>query len=244
MDRFIFTCAQREGALLVLPDGATRIDLELRNVLFEYAREHVPRWYKWLVGERGLDARNGSLYLITGADKTSNWCLASYSNTSGEARSLLRFANIGTAPVGWTGRYSWESSSSVEARTCPALREGSSTNQCVFVRGYRLTLREGLYQRMFAERAELCDIVSSRPDRILGNILGARTPARWLSWLFSRSHRSSPTEPAESNASKTDSLVEDIPNVSAVSFGTLYANRGSTFVNSHTILQPLSTDSS
>ena len=243
MDRFIFTCADREGALLVLPDGATRTDLQFRNVLSKYAQEHVPRWRKWLVGSLGLDARNDSLYLITGTDKTTNWCVASYSNTSGGARSLLRFTNTGTAAVGRTGRYSWESSSSVEARTCPALREGSSRNQCVFVRGYRLTLREGLYQRMLAERAELCDIVSSRPDRILGNIPGARTPARRLAF-FGQSHRSSPTKPSKSNASKTDSVVEDFPSVSAVSFSTLYANRGSTFVNSHTILQPLSTDTS
>ena len=243
MDQFIFTCAHREGALLVLPDGATCIDLELCNMLFKYAQEHVPSWYKWLVSSLGLDAQNSSLYLIRRADKTTNWCLASYSNTSGEARSLLRFANTGTAAIRQTGQYSWESSSSVEACTCPALREGSSTNQCVFVHGYRLTLREGLYQGMLVERAELCDIVSSRPDRILGNIPGEGMPARWLS-SFGQSHRSSPTEPAESNASKTDSVVEDFPNVSAVSFSTLYANHGSTFINSHTILQPLSTDTS
>ena len=216
---FHFNCAFREGALLVLPDGATRADHRFRRMLFEYAQRHVRSWYEHANSTLGSDARNGSLYLVTGADKSTNWCIASYSDASGDTEITLRFITADAATVSPTGQYSWESSSSVEARTCPVLGEGSSTNQCVFVRGYKLALSESLYERHFVGAVKVADIVTSNPNDILaqgGSIPEATTRAGWLSWPLSRDSRSSQEEPAEPITRDTDILVEAFPNVSEV----------------------------
>jgi hypothetical protein len=132
-----------------LPDGATRTDHRFRQLLFDYAQENATSWYQHVIGTLGLDAVNGSLYLVTGVDKTSNWCIASYSDAPEDPGITLKPIAASTVTSSATSQYSWEISGPVDARTCSAIREGRSMNQCVFVRGCKLALSERLYQRLY-----------------------------------------------------------------------------------------------
>jgi hypothetical protein len=64
-------------------------------------------------------------------------------------------------------------------------RGENSANQCVFIRGYKLTLCKNLIERIFVGRVRVSDIVplkSSNGDG-LGGTLGATTLGQWFSWL-------------------------------------------------------------
>ena len=204
-------------ALLALPDGAIRTDLQFHDPLFQYAKVHVMSWYRWL-NSLGSNALNGSLYLVTGADKTTNWCVASYSNAS-ETAGVLSFIPAGAGTVGLAGGYSWRGTGPVRVRTCPIRSEGSSTSQCVFIRGYKLVLSEGLYKRTFVGPVQVSDIVSSNHGDLLTkgrNIPEATKPAGWLSWLSGKDHGSGPNISVELIASEGNIVVEDFPKVSEV----------------------------
>jgi len=125
-------------------------------------------------GTLGVKTRNGDLYLVTGTDKASNWCLASYSNGSGES-NILKFSSTDIDDTSATGQFLWESSGPIEARTCPVPGEG---NQCAFVRGFKLALNETLYQKCFQSPTKTSHVSMSRPwwRRILWAII-----SRWYS---------------------------------------------------------------
>jgi hypothetical protein len=114
-----------------------------------------------------MGARNGSLYLVTGVDKCSNWCVASYAGASDDAGISLHFTATDDTVIGGTSQYSWATSSSVEARTCPARQEGCSVNQCVFIRGYKLAISETLFKKSLVGSVTVSDIHTSKPSVIL-----------------------------------------------------------------------------
>jgi len=70
----------REGGILVLPDGASREDFVPNTSLLEYIEGNAADWYSHIpnILRGSLDSiSNGSLYLITGCDKThSAICVA------------------------------------------------------------------------------------------------------------------------------------------------------------------------
>jgi hypothetical protein len=173
-------------------------------------------------GSLRLGARNGSLYLVTGVDKCRNWGAASYSDSTGQAGFPLRFTAVDAATFRGTSQYSWESSNSVEARTCPALSEDISMNQCVFVRGYKLALRENLYKRSFVGQVKVSDIVSSAPGDVLAKgrtIPGAATRAGWFSRLFGRGDGV-----PKPSVEEADLSVESYPKVPDVRFRTHFTS--------------------
>jgi hypothetical protein len=181
-----------------------------------------------------LGARNGSLYLVTGVDKCRNWCLAAYSDASGRGFPL-RFTAPNAAATSGASQYSWESSNSVEARTCPVLADDNSRNQCVFIRGYKLAVSETLYERSLVGPVNVSDIVTSTPGDVLANgrnIPGMNRGVRWISWLLGRAGRD-PSTPAEG----VDISVESFPNIPNVCFSRHYScfHSSDSFI-SHTIL--------
>ncbi len=65
----------------MLPDGGNRYDTKHRSLFQQYATENALSWY---IYANGLDhlarqAPNGSLYLVTGCDKTRSWGIAAVS---------------------------------------------------------------------------------------------------------------------------------------------------------------------
>jgi hypothetical protein len=145
-----FSCPAKEGALLLLPQGGTRFDLGATDSLRDHAVKNARSWYRFVNAIPGLSIRNGSLYLVTGADKAVSWAVASYSNTTEQTN--LKFT---VADDTYDTQYVWEpSDSGVDGlgigskglRTGPLRSQGpSKQNQCVFIRGYRLQLNDSQF---------------------------------------------------------------------------------------------------
>lgn len=169
----------------------------------------------------GLRAPNGSLYLVTGADKATNWCLAMYPNAMGKTGTFLGFTSTDISTTSVTSQFSCHGSGSVEARTCNASEEGRFPNQCVFICGYKLALSESLYERSFVGPVKAFDIVTLGPSVILTkgrSIPGTDTSRRWFLWLLGRERMQSQGSAAmvPDPTSNRDVVLEVFPNMSEV----------------------------
>ncbi|KDQ31444.1 hypothetical protein PLEOSDRAFT_1036968, partial [Pleurotus ostreatus PC15] len=76
---FSYVWSSTEGAILHLPKGASRITAT-KSIFREQAMRHAKNWYKFAF--ECSDVANGSLYLITGCDKTSSWMVGAFSDCS------------------------------------------------------------------------------------------------------------------------------------------------------------------
>jgi hypothetical protein len=111
-----------------------------------YTAQNVQNWYRWVNTPPGRITRGESLYLITGADKTSSWSVAFYRDAHQRSSLTLSRSVDGASDYA----YVWEG---------PAARGGMRTgpkrgqqgpaesrrNQCVFVRGFRLDVNEAVH---------------------------------------------------------------------------------------------------
>jgi hypothetical protein len=173
----------------------------------EYAKRQVPGWYLHVNGTLGARVQNGSLYLVTGADKSSNWCLASYSNRLGQNPIPLRFTADTTTTA---NRRLWQGSGLVDLRTRSVLGEDIQ-NQCVFIRGYKLAINENLFEKS-SVRVEVSDIVSMEPVDVLAK--GITIPG--LSFFSKRAENSRRSDLSNVESDK-DIEVEEFPNLGEVS---------------------------
>lgn len=116
---FHFTCSTSEGAVLLLPQGGSQENLLDWGIFLRQAVQHGLRWYKYTNLTCNRLAENGSLYLVTGCDKTSSWGIASCSNTSGEEEVSLKFEACQVAIVSASYVYKWETTSPATVRVGP-----------------------------------------------------------------------------------------------------------------------------
>lgn len=117
---FHFTCSSSEGAILLLPDGASRRDLRMKRKVFrQYAIDNALRWYEFANEEQGRDIPRGSLVLVTGCDMAASWGVASSSGSTSGDHVELKFTP--SHVVGNTRRvvYTWETDSSATVRSGP-----------------------------------------------------------------------------------------------------------------------------
>ncbi|KAJ3711144.1 hypothetical protein C8R42DRAFT_557525, partial [Lentinula raphanica] len=68
-----FTSTHKEGAILMLPDGSARIDLENKKIFRQYANRNAHRWFTYVEDTRGRESEDLSLYIITGTDRASSF---------------------------------------------------------------------------------------------------------------------------------------------------------------------------
>jgi hypothetical protein len=184
---FSFRCSAPDGAILTLPDGASREDFRAVALFREYAARNAKSWYQYVNGPRGRDAENGSLYLITGCDKSKFWGVASF---SGVSRSFnLTFSP--TAIEGNTNRpFKWEHASPASTKCGPVPPEyfdgDLPQNQCTFIRGFKIALGEGLRATLFGSVASVSTIVDAKPSDILtkSSFIPFGGASRWLEGNF------------------------------------------------------------
>jgi hypothetical protein len=135
-----FSCSCEKGAILVLPDGASREDLR-RLVKFRHAAEqNAVAWYEY-ARHCGLEPE--SLYLITGCVKTNSWGVASIYNASREHGASLTFTASSIAEMSASYNYSWETYSPADVR-CGPKPPSKVHNQCAFLRGFKISFSENL----------------------------------------------------------------------------------------------------
>ncbi|EEB90508.1 hypothetical protein MPER_11276 [Moniliophthora perniciosa FA553] len=87
------------GAVLMLPEGASRTDCAELAAFREYAERNAQHWYQYVSGARRRDVENGSIYLVTGFDKTNAWETALFSSSSSSPSCSLIFTS-GITTVG------------------------------------------------------------------------------------------------------------------------------------------------
>jgi hypothetical protein len=132
-----------EGGILHLQDGANRLNLSSRTKFIDYAKKNASTWYAHANVHFGWNIRRDTLYLITGCDKATSWGAVSFSD-----RSVNRDASVKLMAhfISANGSYNyWETSSAMTARVGPdsgGIGVKGQINQCLFVRGFRITVRD------------------------------------------------------------------------------------------------------
>ncbi|KAJ4473795.1 hypothetical protein J3R30DRAFT_3406645 [Lentinula aciculospora] len=137
-----FMSMHPEGAILMLPDGSMRVDLENKKIFRQYANRNAHRWFTYVEDARGRESEDLSLYIITGTDRTSSFGVASFCNTQNQEMNL-RF-NID----GHTHMHFWSKHHYAESRSGPRLALGDPlgidrpVNQSIFLRGFKINKRK------------------------------------------------------------------------------------------------------
>ncbi|KAJ6483124.1 hypothetical protein C8R45DRAFT_1215058 [Mycena sanguinolenta] len=197
-----FSTSSEEAAILLLPDGALRIDVRPLDRFRQYAVSHARRWYEFVNGSLQRGVHNGDLYLVTGTDKSSSWAIAAFENRSVERNvSLeLKAAQVGTA--GTTYAWEWDTMNCI-SHSGPA-SPSETRNQTVFLRGFRVMARP----RRFTKCPEAIYILDSKPTDILRrgrSSFGSISQSRAAGASSSLNN----TRNSSSSTSSNDGLVSD-----------------------------------
>ncbi|KAK0217493.1 hypothetical protein EDD85DRAFT_781661, partial [Armillaria nabsnona] len=121
------------GVVLILPDGADRYDSENPGLLGEHAAANAHSWYEYLNG-KGMDICNGTLYLVTGCDKSRSWATQCYVRTSRPSKFTL-------GGVFRPRESLLRTSAGTERSHKRDMTPGAVANQTVFLRGYSISVR-------------------------------------------------------------------------------------------------------
>jgi hypothetical protein len=152
-----FEASTAEGAILMLPEGASRTDLRSTGKFREYAIKHGVSWYQFVNGTLQEEVHNGSLYLITGVDSATSYGVASFSDSSGDTGTIsASFLTIRDDASHLGRSYSWHTQGCIARRTGKS-KEGTK-NQCVFIRGFKIALNESVFAGLFSGGVALSQI--------------------------------------------------------------------------------------
>ena len=133
------------------------------------------------------EAPNGSLYLVTGCDKATTWGAASISCASETNALSLKFTAARAVEASATFTYSWETYCPATVRIGPELLNNQERlqNQCVFLRGFKMLVREGSIAALKGT-AKVTSILDTKPSNLLPGAKGNHVPfteGRKRSWL-------------------------------------------------------------
>ncbi|KAF4604616.1 hypothetical protein EYR40_003390 [Pleurotus pulmonarius] len=193
-----------EGAILHLPKGASRITAT-KSVFREQVMRHAKNWYKFAF--ECSDVSNGSLYLITGCDKTSSWMVGAFSDCSSGSQAVLQLSVAGLLEGQLSYNYSWATSSPAIQRVGPSVDQTTAwdedpdalerdnnifasdapqgSNQCAFIRGYKITLRRDVLRRILGGSTTTIQISSiedaTEEDIQRNSFSNAGQPPAWYS---------------------------------------------------------------
>jgi hypothetical protein len=139
-----FQCSADEGAILVLPTGATVYSAMNLLHFQKHSSRHAIDWYKYVL-DSGRDISNGSLYLVTECTKSANWGNAVFYPHRTE-HDILQF-------IFDDELYRWRRRGKIEAKAGPGpkdihVSDDEEPNQCVFLRGYKIMLRADIWDKL------------------------------------------------------------------------------------------------
>ncbi|PBK66406.1 hypothetical protein ARMSODRAFT_1048373 [Armillaria solidipes] len=159
------------AAILCLPNSATKHEILNKAAIKAYATANGAAWYNYVNGPQylGREAPNGSLYVVTGCDKTDSWGTAAVSKPSHSRSVRLSFIAAGMAGGDIRASHAWSAGFSADTRVYPLPSTSypypvDRKNQCIFARGFTLSLSDGLFKSN--GKTVLMDISGSRKDKI------------------------------------------------------------------------------
>ncbi|KAJ6562013.1 hypothetical protein B0H19DRAFT_943299 [Mycena capillaripes] len=149
-DGFHFRCRGPSGAVLALPHGAYLEKLENVEPVRRYAAKNAESWYRYINEVRGRGLANGSLYLITGCEKSWSGGMASFQNVALGAEFQLSFR----PPTDPDNGYSYHFQTGTPARThcfeSRSFRDGEQPpfNRTIFLHGFSISLGEEIWRKL------------------------------------------------------------------------------------------------
>ncbi|KAJ6480649.1 hypothetical protein DFH09DRAFT_857236, partial [Mycena vulgaris] len=164
---FCFECVGPRGAVLALPHGAHLEKLENVAIMRQYAARNAESWYKYVNGPaRGRELVNGSLYLVTGCEKSPSWGMVSFQHISVQNEFQLAFSPTADESSGYL--YRWLRGAPVRQKFAdrPLVDDGN-LNQTTFLHAFTISLGEGIWGSLFGgvEIGQLEDSALDSPDR-------------------------------------------------------------------------------
>ncbi|KAF8125771.1 hypothetical protein EV363DRAFT_621247 [Boletus edulis] len=181
-----FALSSKEGALLILPEGAERCYLRNQRPFLEEAIHHAVDWYNFSEHRLGRIISHDSLYLITGFYKTRSWSIASYQQASGSGGGHAQFKAMQVGGGNISNSYSWETTHALDWRVGPSDQYYNGIpNQSVFIQGFKIAVRSSI---LGSKRVTVkADIPAVRPQHITfyGGSRWSNVGARLSSGRFS-----------------------------------------------------------
>ncbi|KAF8553282.1 hypothetical protein OG21DRAFT_1510417 [Imleria badia] len=185
VDSYEFVPTSTEGAILILPQGATRHDLLPKERFRMTAIEHAFDWYEIARKRHGESIGGCSLYLITGFYKARSWSLASFHNATGTQLNTRRIKvvprDIGESKA---GRY-WECTFPVDCRDGPGGNHNGSANQTVYISGFKIAVRDDVL-RWWTQEPVVEPVPALRPParpcrfvRVLKQLFGGKEGSKY-----------------------------------------------------------------
>ena len=131
-----------------MPDGAISQDLENLPIFREYVAANVQKWYRYINGPRGCEAKNGDVRLVVGCDKATSWGMAALTNVTQHDQLKFKPLDAQSSSSSSCG-YAWEYSGTVDVKVGPDQKETDELrredpddsptrdkylNQCLFMR--------------------------------------------------------------------------------------------------------------
>jgi hypothetical protein len=158
-----------------------------------YVRENVEKWYKFVNGVRGREAKNGDIRLVIGCEKTTSWGMATLANVTQYKVSQLKFkATENSSVESARPRYTWDYSGVAEVRVGPDIREINAlrsnddpfdatppsneefSNQCLFIRTLNAALNDEAWKELHGNLG-LTNLLDSSPST---RTISPETPPR------------------------------------------------------------------
>ena len=183
-----FKCLEDNGAVLSLPKGAIVYEERNRRNFQIYAARHAVSWYEYMLNA-GMDVSNGSLYFVTECTKSMDWGIAVfYARSTPDDHLQFIFDQES---------YRWKRRGKVEARVGPKStfdRDTEEPNQCVFLRGYKIMLRQDIWDQLIGAIAVTSEDGQASPSitRTISNTSSHGTSGN----QFDSCHQSSSHNPS------------------------------------------------
>ena len=133
---YAFAMTSGEGAILILPDGASRYELQDKQQLEEireYVKKCALQWCRF--------SKQGTLYLITTVFKSKSWTLGSFYHGTHGNEILIHRQSCHSSGTDTTGAsmYHWECETNVDNPVSPG--NNAYLNQTVLLKGFKMTVR-------------------------------------------------------------------------------------------------------
>lgn len=203
------------------------MDLRNREQFLHYAIQNGIAWYQFINVSHGRRVKSGSLYLVTGCDKSAAWGVASYSHHFSDAKLSLKFMKVGLGEDG-TSPYEW-GPNPVATYTGPQQAVSGAVanptlNQCAFIRGYRISVQPRLIPMLLGIKVKVEDGINPlhqpKGSSIALTLQDSTTYSSSLSCIhhgfssYGKQHSKGKMDVADEH----DILLENISGASDVSF--------------------------
>ncbi|KAJ7649877.1 hypothetical protein FB45DRAFT_5455 [Roridomyces roridus] len=209
-DAFVFHCYNPTGAVLALPHGARQEKLGNLAAMRNYAAKNAESWYKYVNGTRGRELKNGSLYLVTGWEKSASWGIATFHDVI-SPRNELQLAFRPTADRSVGHRYRWQTCPARHKHADPAV-DDNRLNQTTFIHGFSISLGDTFWQRLFG-KISMCSLEDSQLLTSHTDFVPFGSQSSVLSWSFDFAGSSTAGGKSRAEAEISTSDLSAVPEI-------------------------------